>query len=386
MKKMKVAIIGMGYIGKCHIDALRRIKNVEIAAVADAVEFLAKAAAEEYGIPHWYTDIEPILNDPEIVAVHNCTPNHMHTAINERVIRSGKHIFSEKPLAMNSQESEALLRLLKETPDVVAGVNYCYRMYPLMLETKKRIAAGEIGAPRLVHGSYLQDWMLYDTDYNWRCERKMAGISRCVADIGQHWIDLAQTVTGSRITEVCADFSTVHPTRKKPVKASGTFSKTNLSEGYEEVAIDTEDYAGVLVRFENGAKGAFECSQVSAGRKCFIDIEVNGETGSFHWNHETPDRMWKGHRDRQNEHIMRNPLLVPAGVEGYTSLGAGHSEGWNDAFKNGMEAFYNFITSGKKQADCPCDFATFQDAHWIMKITEAIVKSNEERRWIKVDG
>lgn len=384
MNKMKIALIGMGYIGRCHVDALRRISNVEIVAVADAVESLARAASEEFDIPCWYGDINPILEDEEIVAVHNCTPNHMHASINERIIRAGKHVFSEKPLAMNSRESESMVRLLEQHPEVVAGVNYCYRMYPLMLEARDRVASGEIGAPLLVHGSYLQDWMLYDTDYNWRCEKKLAGPSRCVADIGQHWMDLAQNITGSKIVEVCADFSTVHPTRKKPQKTNGTFTKTDLSQGFEEVNIDTEDYAGVLVRFANGAKGAFECSQVSAGRKCFIDIEVDGTKGSFHWNHETPDRMWKGSRDTQNEQIMRNPLLIPDDVKRYTSLGAGHSEGWNDAFKNGIDAFYKFIASRKRQDKSACDFATFQDAHWIMQITEAIIKSNEERRWVKV--
>ncbi|NLG77112.1 MAG: Gfo/Idh/MocA family oxidoreductase, partial [Xanthomonadaceae bacterium] len=348
-------------------------------------EPLARAAAEKYGIPCWYGDIDAILGDPEIRAVHNCTPNHMHAEVNERVISAGKHIFSEKPLSMSSGESDRMVKLLGERPELVGGVNFCYRMYPLMLEMRDRIAAGEIGKPRLVHGSYLQDWLLYDTDYNWRCERKTAGPSRCVADIGSHWMDLAQNAIGSRIVEVSADFSTAHAIRKKPIKASGTFSKMDMSAGYEEVPIDTEDYAAVLVRFENGARGFYGCSQISAGRKCFIDIEVDGSVASFHWNHEVPDRMWKGNRDAQNEHVMRNPLLTSPCAREYTGLGAGHTEGWNDAFKNGMESFYRFIAAGKRHRDCKCDFATFQEAHWIMKVTEAIIKSSEERRWVKVE-
>jgi predicted dehydrogenase len=382
--KLKVGIIGMGYIGVSHIEALRRIGFVEIAAVADVNYELARKKAQEYGIAKCCASMEELIADPEIVAVHNCTPNHLHLEINEKIIKAGKHVFSEKPLAKSSEESAYMLELLRDYPDTVAGVNFCYRLYPLIQDAKARIAAGEIGRPLLVHGSYLQDWLLYETDYNWRIEPEYTGVSRCVGDIGSHWMDLAQVMIGSRITEVCANTVIAHPVRKKPTTQVETFA-VNANVEYEEKKVTTEDYAGVLVKFANGATGVFQCSEISAGRKCFIDIEVDGSEASFHWNHEIGDRMWKGNRNSNNEEVMRNPNLMMQPGKAYSYLAAGHPEGWNDAFKNSIEAFYRYIRDGKKYGTDPCDFATFEDGHYIMKLTEAVIKSSREKRWITVD-
>ena len=336
MKKIRVGLIGMGYIGASHIEALRRIGFVELYAVADVNFELARKKADAFSIPRCYATMDELIADPEIDAVHNCTPNYLHMEVNRKIIQAGKHIF------------------------------------------------GEIGTPYLIHGSYLQDWLLFDTDYNWRVEPEYCGVSRCVGDIGSHWIDLAQVLAGCRITEVCAQTVTALPVRKKPKAQVETFSSC-LGGEYEEVSIQTEDYAGVLVKFENGASGVFQCSQISAGRKCFIDIEVDGSLASLHWNHEMGDQMWKGNRDRQNEQIMRNPNLMLPGTRKYSYLGAGHPEGWNDAFKNNIEAFYRFIRDGKKHGTDQADFATFEEGHYIMKLTEAIMQSGKERRWIMVD-
>jgi predicted dehydrogenase len=297
MGQLTIGIIGMGFIGASHIEAARRIGGVRVGAVADANVELAKRRAEEYGIPRCYADADEMIADPDIQAIHNCTPNHLHFPINEKIIRAGKHLFSEKPLGKTSAESAAMLRLLREHPDVIAGVNFCYRMNPLIQDAKNRVRDGEIGTPYLVHGQYLQDWLLYDTDYNWRVESAFGGPSRCVADIGSHWMDLAQCVLGSRIVEVCAATRIVLPVRKKSLKPVETFSKAEQGP-FEEVPVDTEDYAGALLRFENGVTGLFQCSQVSAGRKCNIALEIDGSEASFAWQHETSDRMWKGYRDR----------------------------------------------------------------------------------------
>ena len=384
MKKLQVGIIGMGYIGVSHIEALRRIGFVEVAAVADVNAGLAERKAEEYGIEKCYASMEELIADPAIDAVHNCTPTHLHKEINEKIILAGKHIFSEKPLARTSEESGAMVELLKENPGIVAGVNFCYRMYPLIQDAKNRIADGEIGKPYLVHGSYLQDWLLFETDYNWRVEPEYTGVSRCVGDIGSHWMDLAQVLTGSKIVEVCANTVTALPKRKKPTTVVETFA-VNADVEYEETDVVTEDYAGVLVKFANGASGVFQCSEISAGRKCFIDIEVDGSKCSLHWNHELGDRMWKGNRDSQNEQIMRNPNLMTPAAKQYSYLAAGHAEGWNDAFKNTIEAFYRFIRDGKKLGVDVPDFATFEEGHYLMKLTEAIIQSGKERRWISVE-
>ena len=384
MEKLKVGIVGMGYIGVSHIEALRRIGFVDVVAVADANYDLAVSKAKEYGIEKCYSTMEELIADSEIKSVHNCTPTHLHMEVNEKIIKAGKHVFSEKPLARTSAESGSMVKLLKENPEIVAGVNFCYRMYPLIQDAKNRIAKGEIGKPYLIHGSYLQDWLLFDTDYNWRIEPEYTGVSRCVGDIGSHWMDLAQVLSNSKIVEVCANTVTALPKRKRPTTAVESFA-INTNVEYEEVDVLTEDYAGVLLKFENGASGVFQCSEISAGRKCFIDIEVDGSSSSIHWNHEVGDRMWKGNRDSQNEQIMRNPNLMTPEARQYSYLAAGHPEGWNDAFKNSVEAFYRFIRDGKKMAEDECDFATFEEGHYLMKLTEAIIQSGKERRWITVE-
>ena len=383
MNKLKVGIVGMGFIGISHVDAIRRISCVELIAVADANYDLAKRKATEYNIPKCYGSIEELIDDSEIQIIHNCTPNNLHLSVNKQIIEAGKHIFSEKPLARSAVESEQLVELLEEYPDTVAGLNFCYRMNPLIQDAKNRIAVGEIGEPLLVHGNYLQDWLLFDTDYNWRMDPEVSGESRCVSDIGSHWMDTAQMIVGSKITEVCANLVIAHPVRKKPKGEVESFAK-NTSTEYEEKQITTEDYAGVLVKFENGASGTFQCSQISAGRKCFIDIEVDGTLASFQWQHQNSDQMWKGNRDTNNEQIMRNPVLMTKAAKQYSYLAAGHPEGWNDAFKNNLQAFYDFICAGKKMNEDEHDFADFSEGHYIMRLTEAIMKSGREGRWVSV--
>ena len=367
-----------------HIETIRRISGIELIAVSSHDFEKAKEVAKKYFIPKCYETAEELISDPEIQVVHNCTPNHLHLEINARIISTGKHVFSEKPLGMTFAESKQMLTLLAQHPKVVAGVNFCYRMNALVQDARNRIASGEIGKVYLIHGSYLQDWLLYDTDYNWRIDPRYSGESRCVADIGSHWMDTAQVLAGCRITAVCANLATMLPVRKKPTHAVKTFA-VNDDVQREEVRVDTEDYAGVLVRFENGAAGVFQCSQVSAGRKNYLDIEVDGSISSFHWQQESSDYMWKGNRDKNNEEVMRNPVLLTPNARRYAHLPAGQPEGWNDAFCNTLVAYYDFIRSGKQQHGEKCDFATFEDGHYIAKLTEAILRSAREKRWINVD-
>ena len=382
--KIKVGIVGMGFIGVSHIEGIRRIGFLELVAVADTNYELAKRKADEYGIARCYASLDELIADPEIQVIHNCTPNHLHLEVNVKIIEAGKHLFSEKPLARNVEESSRMMETLKQHPEVVAGVNYCYRMNPLIQDAKNRIANGEIGRTLVVHGSYLQDWLLFDTDFNWRVESQYSGDSRCVADIGTHWLDTAQVMVGSKITEVCGNTLIAHEVRRKPTQAVETFA-VNTDVEREDIKVDTEDYAGALLRFENGTTGVFQCSEISAGRKCFIDIEVDGELASYHWQHQIGDKMWKGNRDANNEEVMRNPTLMTEDARKYTYLAAGHPEGWNDAFKNNLSAYYEFIRNGKStQADTP-DFATFDDAHYLMRLTDAILRSSKEKRWVSVD-
>jgi predicted dehydrogenase len=352
-------------------------------AISDVNIKMAKDKARQFGVEKCYENFEDLIDDPEVQVIHDCTPNHLHLPINEKIIKAGKHILSEKPLARTTSESAQMLKTLSQYPNTIAAVNFNYRMNPLVQDMKNRVTNGEIGKVRLVHGSYLQDWLLYDSDYNWRIEPEFVGISRCVSDIGVHWIDTAQTILGSRITDVCADVVTMVPIRKKPKAEAAAFAVSN-SIAFEEKEISSEDYAGVFVRFENGATGIFYASQISAGRKCFLNIEVNGSESTLYWNQENADWMWIGNRDSYNQQVMRNPMLLTPEAKKYTVLPAGHPEGWFDAFKNNFLAFYNFINEGKNLHKDKCDFATFEDGHYIMRVTEAIMKSGKEKRWVSV--
>ncbi|MBT3320578.1 MAG: Gfo/Idh/MocA family oxidoreductase [Clostridia bacterium] len=384
MRKIKAAVLGMGFIGVSHVEAIRRIGSAQMVAVADTNYELAKSKAEQYNISKCYETVEQLLADDEIDVIHNCTPNFLHTEINKKIIEAGKHVFSEKPLAMTHEESDELLAMLKERPQIVHGVNFCYRMNPLVLDMKEKVNSGEIGKPLVVHGSYLQDWLLFDTDYNWRVEPEIGGKSRCIGDIGSHWMDCVQNITGAKITDVCADIVIAHPIRKKPTGAVETFS-LNKSTDYEEKQVTTEDYAAVLIKMDNGAHGVFYVSEISAGRKCRLDFEIDCELASMYWNQETSDQMWMGYRDEYNRHVMRNPLLMDKNASDYSYLAAGHPEGWNDAMKNNVQSYYNFILEGKQIGTDDAAFATFYEGHYITLLTEAILKSGSEKRWVSVE-
>lgn len=383
MGRIKAGIIGMGFIGVSHIEAIRRIGFAELVAVADVNYDLAKKKADEYYIPKCYKTVDELLADEEIQIVHNCTPTNLHKEINDKIIKAGMHIFSEKPLARTSEESAEMLQLLAQNEKIIHGINFIYRMNPLVQEMKNKIKNGEIGRPVLVHGSFMQDWLLYETDYNWRIDPEISGPSRCVADIGSHWIDSVQTVTGAKITEVCADLVTVFPIRKKPKGQVETFS-INLNSEYEEKEVKTEDYGAVLFKMDSGVHGVFHVSEISAGRKVSLNFEIDGTKASMYWNQETADQMWMGFRDRDNCHIIRNPNLMTPEARQYTYLAAGHPEGWNDAMRNNAYSFYKYIADGKVMGKDPCDFATFEDGHYIMKLTEAILESSKIRQWVKV--
>ncbi|HOJ09583.1 MAG TPA: Gfo/Idh/MocA family oxidoreductase [Clostridiales bacterium] len=384
MRRLKAGIVGTGYIGISHIETIRRIGFAELVAVADVNYDMASRRAKEYYIPKCYGTLDELLADKEIDVIHNCTPNNLHLEVNEKIIKAGKHIFSEKPLARNSEESLKLLLLLNENKNIIHGMNYNYRMNPLVQEMKSKVKNGEIGQPKLVHGSYLQDWLLFDTDYNWRIEPEICGPSRCIADIGTHWMDAVQTIIGAKIVELTADLVTTIPIRKKPKGQVETFSITGGTE-YEEVEVKTEDYGSVIFKMDNGVRGVFCASEVSAGRKCYLNFEIDGTRSSMYWNQEMADQMWMGFREKDNSLVMRNPNLMTPEAKQYTYLAAGHPEGWNDAMRNNVYSFYKYIADGKTMGKDPCDFATFDEGHYLIKLTEAILESNKTRQWVKVE-
>ncbi|WP_020619778.1 Gfo/Idh/MocA family protein [Paenibacillus daejeonensis] len=385
-RKLKAGIIGSGFIGSAHIEAIRRLEFVEVAALAQDTQEKADRKAEQLGVPLAYGDYNELLANPDIDVVHNCTPNYLHYDINKAIIAAGKHVLSEKPLATSSMQTAELVKLARER-GIIHGVNFNYRQYPMMKQLSEMVKKGEFGDIRLVHGSYLQDWLLYDTDYNWRLDSQAGGRSRAMADIGSHWCDSIQYVTGKRIAAVFADLWTVLPVRKKPVSGSGeTFGDgADNHQLYEEVPIDTEDYGSVLLRFEDGSKGVFTVSQVSAGRKNALSFELNGTRKSAAWKQEEPAGLWIGHRDRSNEMMLADPALFLEEARSSIHHPGGHHEGWPDSLKNMMLHFYSYIRDGKDPERDPCGFATFADGHLSMCITDAILKSHERQQWAAVE-
>jgi predicted dehydrogenase len=385
MRTIKAGIIGTGFIGPAHIEALKRLGGIEVIAVTSGMDYSAKNIAEKYSISKVYNTWQEVVNDTEVEVIHNCTPNHLHFEINQAAMLSKKHIISEKPLTINSEQSGKLLRVAEKT-GVVNAVNYNYRFYPLIQHAKKMVESNELGKIYYVHGNYLQDWLYYSTDYNWRLESDLNGKSRAVADIGTHWCDLIQFLTGSKIIKVFADLTIIHSKRQKPSLAMDTFSSKHEEPGPEisELVIDTEDIGTVILQFENGLKGVFTVSQVSAGRKNHFWFEIDGSKKSISWNQEEPNRLIIGFREKGNEVLIKDPSLLHEEVRKYAHYPGGHPEGYPVGPLNLFMNVYDFIRSGKNPLKDETDFPTFKEGDWENRIVEAVLASNRSRQWVDV--
>ncbi len=381
MSKIKTGIIGSGFIGPAHIEALRRLGYVEVVAIADINDTIAKGKASKLNINKSYGDYRDLLENNEIDVVHICTPNHLHFPMVKQAISVKKHIVCEKPLALNSKEGKELMELLDKT-DLIGAIHFNNRFYPLIQQARSMIAAGILGNILAINGSYQQDWLFYDTDYNWRLESEFSGSSRAVADIGSHWMDTIEYITGLRIEKVNADFCTFFPYRKKPLKGMETFTgKINRSSSYTEIKIDTEDYATVLLRFNGGAHGSFTANQMAAGRKNRLLFEIYGTRKSISWNSEEPNFMWIGDRDSENSLLLKDPSLLNESVRKYAAYPGGHTEGFPDTSKQLFNNVYGCILNGKKDE---ADFPGFKDGYRELVICDAIVKSSKTDNWVNI--
>jgi predicted dehydrogenase len=380
MQKIKIAILGTGFMGRVHTEAVRRLGNVEVVAVADVSADGARKFAEAMGIPRHTGDWMSLVTDPEIQAVHVCTPNALHFPMSKAFLEAGKAVLCEKPLSLTAAEAKELVDLAaaKGLPN---ATNHNLRCYPVVQHIKQMIQSGALGEVLVVQGTYSQDWLLYDTDFNWRIESKDNGALRAMGDIGSHWMDQIQQVTGLKITSVCADLTTFHKTRKKPKVAIETFAgKTLTPADYEEVPIDTDDFGMVMIKLGDRAKGCFTASQVSAGNKNSFRIEVYGTKCGVQWNQEKPDELWIGHRNDPNQLIVKDPSMLIGAAKGYADLPGGHSEGYDDAHKQLFKRFYARVADAKAEIDYP----TFADGLRGMQLLEAIIESNRKRGWVDV--
>ena len=378
---IRVGIVGSGLIGPAHLEALRR-NNVSVIGLVRGDAESVSQKAEELGIPRAYYSYDDMLADPDIDVIHLTTPNYLHYPHAKAALEAGKHVVCEKPLAMNSQESAELVRIAEET-GLVNAVNFNIRFYPMAQQARQMVQSGEIGDIFILQGSYLQDWLLLPTDWNWRLDPELGGTLRAIGDIGSHWLDLMTFITGLKVKEVYADFKTFYPVRKKPLKQLETFTGKLLTpEDFEEKSVTTEDYASVLLHYENGVRGILTVSQVSSGRKNRIYFEINGSKSSLVWNGERPNELWIGHRSEPNQVLMKDPSLLSPEARATASYPGGHNEGFPDTFKQLYTKVYNYILAGDDAAEP--DFPTFADGHYEQVLCEAIERSAKVGKWIEV--
>lgn len=373
--ELKAGVVGTGFIGAVHADALRRL-GVEVLGVVGSTP--ERAAAKR--IAPTYESYEALLEDDRVDVVHLTTPNYLHHPQVKQALAAGKHVVCEKPLAVTSAESSELVELA-ERSGLVHCTNFNIRFYPLVQEARERVRVGDVGEVWNVHGGYLQDWLAQPTDWNWRLEPEKAGELRAVGDIGSHWMDLTQFITGSRIVEVFADLATAIPVRRRPTGEVETFASADAVER-EDTPMSSEDIAHILLRFENGAHGSLVVSQVSAGRKNSLRFEVDGSAGALAWDSERNEELWLGWRDEPNEVLIRNAALMHPDAAARTHLPVAHAEGFADTFRELYRAVYADVARGGPSGDP--DYPTFRDGHVENVLCDAVALSNRERRWVEV--
>jgi len=376
---LRAAVIGAGFVGRAHIEALRRLA-IPVQGVLGSSPVRTQEACRSLGIARAYQSMEELASDPSVDVVHICTPNHLHFPETQSALKAGKHVMCEKPLAMNTKETAALVELARQQGRVGA-VTYNLRYYPLCQEAHALVKQGAIGEPRLAHGTYLQDWLFYPTDWNWRLDPELGGAMRAVADIGTHWLDLICWITGQNLKELCADLATVIPVRQVPTGPVETFKKAD-NAATKPVHMTTEDYGSILLHFEGGMHGVLTVSQVSAGRKNRMWFEIDGSEGSLAWDEEEPNLLWIGSRKEANRFLIKDPSLMTPAARGYAAYPAGHAEGYPDTFVQLFKDLYAYVSAGDWKA--PRSFPTFEAGHYQVNLCELIAESAAERKWVAV--
>lgn len=378
MKKLRTAVFGTGFMGRVHTEGIRRLGNVEIVAIAASTEEKARKFADEVSVQGATGDYRTLLSDPTLDAVHVCTPNALHFPMAMDALEAGKNVLCEKPLATTVTEAEQLVAKAKER-NLANCTFHNLRYYPMVQQMRCLRESGELGDIYAVQGTYSQDWLLYDTDWNWRLDTTANGRSRTFADIGTHWCDMVEHVTGERITSLCADLQTFHKTRKRPKGSVETFSgKTLEPSEYEETPIDTEDFAAVLLRLGELTRGAFTVSQISAGRKNRLFMEIYGSKGSVTWDQEKPDELWMGKRNEPNRLVVKDPSLMLEQARSYADLPGGHSEGYDDTFKQVFRRFYRRVADRY----APVEYPEFTDGLRQLRILDKVLESSKARAWV----
>jgi predicted dehydrogenase len=378
--EINAGVVGVGFIGIAHIEALRRL-GINVVGVVGSSPERVRAKAETADLPAVYDSVGALAADPDIDVIHIASPNHIHADQVRACLAAGKHVVCEKPLALTSVDGADVVERARAA-GVVNAVCFNIRFYPLNHQMAAMVRSGEIGEPRFVTGSYLQDWLLLETDWNWRLVSEEAGPLRAVADIGSHWLDLARFITGKRVIEVMSDLHTFVPVRRHPAGPVETFAATTGAEDLIEEEMSSDDAAGILLRFEDGARGTLSIAQTAAGRKNSVSIEVDGSDSALSWFSENPDYLWIGHRGRPNEILQRDPSLLTPDAARTAAYPGGHVEGYPDTFRALFKEVYQDVANGGPAPD-PA-YPTFADGHDALLVTEAIARSSQEQRWVTV--
>ena len=374
------AVIGTGFIGTVHVQALRRL-GVNVVGVLGSSKERGAKAADAVGVAKAYDDLGALLADPAVHVVHVTSPNQFHHGQVKRILAAGRHVVCEKPLTMTSEESAELVELAAKS-GLITAVNYNVRFYPLNQHSRQMVGEGGLGDIRLITGHYMQDWLLYDTDWNWRLEADKGGLLRAVGDIGTHWIDLTSFIAGLKVTSVMAELSTFVKMRQQPVGPVETFSQERSGKTVP-TAITTDDTALLLLRYENGARGSVVISQVSPGMKNSLQWHIDGSASAAAWDSEKPDHLWIGHRNRPNEILQRDASLMNAAGAAAASVPGGHVEGFADSFFALFREIYAAVAAGKMPTNP--GYASFADGHYEMLVCDAVLRSAKEGCWVDVE-
>ncbi len=379
---LTAGVVGTGFMGVTHTEALRRL-GVNVKGIVGSTPERARQAAATTSLPDVYDSLDALLADPEIDVVHITTPNHLHHAQVCAVVGAGKHVVCEKPLAVSIDEGNDLVARAAAA-GVIAAVCFNQRYYPLVHQAREMVASGQVGDVRLVTGGYLQDWLLFETDWNWRLESDKGGELRAVADIGSHWFDNVEFITGARINEVMADLHTFHRHRTRPMGEVKTFAgdaAADVELVNQDVASD--DAAGMLLRFDNGARGTATVSQISPGRKNLMNWEVDCTQSALCWNTENPEDLWVGHRGQPNQLMKRDASLMHPPAAATVGYPAGHVEGYPDTFRALFNDVYAHILHGGP-ANGVALYPTFTDGLRSLVVCDAVAQSAHTQHWVAV--
>lgn len=380
---LRVAIAGAGMVARLHLDAARRA-GARVVGVCASTPERGKAAAERFGLERSFDSAEELVASDAADVVHICTPNASHFPLAELALRAGKHVICEKPLATAGDEADALVELARDS-GLIAAVPFVYRYHPMAAEARARVRGGFVGDVRLIHGHYLQDWLSEPSDNNWRVDPRQGGASRAFADIGSHWCDLVEWVSGHRISELIAEAQTVLPVRYGSGRV--TFTAAGSSAGEDEprgTAVTTEDAVQVLFRTDRGASGTLTVSQVSPGRKNRLWFEIDGAGASLAFDQENPESLFAGSR-AGNARLLRDSTLLSPEAARLSVLPPGHSMGYADCFAGFVADVFAAIRAGSSTVrDCAPAFPTFGDAARTVRLTEAVLRSARSRSWIEV--